>query len=584
MSTDKQEDSIDRQLANIRPYAERKGYLLTDELTFVDEGIAGDEFEKRAGFQRLLRDAAASRFDVIVCDEVSRLSRQKYTEFMAKVAYPLEQAGVSLDTVSQGPLAWDECVDIIKLAIHQPLAREEARKISERTLTGMRTHANLGRLLLGGRPAYGYKTVYEDIALPGRPPKVVPVRLVPDGHRAEVIRWIFERYDTGRYSLAELARELNARATPPPGRSTRKKGAPKGTFCQLWSRQAIRVILRNPVYVGSLAWNRTCQGKHHKLAAGAAVKLNGRSTTGHRNGREDWIVVENAHEPLVSQALFDRVQDRLASSRGGRRHAARQGYLLSGLLQCSRCGRALHGLTRGGEHFYRCDGYDGMTSQRICGFGHVKQGDVIKVLLKVLQDTFLDPDHLRALRAEIEQQEQAEHAPDRVAGVQADIAELTRKIDQGHRNLAVLPTDRVGKVLDVIRGLERERDALEADLRRLDGESRVKDLDAAVAAAESWLWRLREAAGGADPAVLGDLIRQMVARIEFRWDRQQRGRRTRYVLTGGVIHLRADGLSAEQVEYPVSTAGSRCFSAANKSWSWPAPSSFVSVSSAGSSP
>src|SRR5581483_6889613 len=98
MSTDKQEDSIDRQRSNVLPYAERKGYHVLPD-SYDDSGIAGDEFERRAGLQRLLRDAAAGKFDVILCDEVSRLSRQKFTEFMAKVAYPLEQAGVTVDTV-----------------------------------------------------------------------------------------------------------------------------------------------------------------------------------------------------------------------------------------------------------------------------------------------------------------------------------------------------------------------------------------------------------------------------------------------------------------------------------------------------
>src|SRR5262245_1971051 len=96
MSTDEQEDSIDRQRANVLPYAGRKGYVLSDDLTYADEGIAGDEFAKRAGLQRLLRDAAAGRFDVIVCDEISRLSRQKFTEFIARVAHPLEEAGVTV--------------------------------------------------------------------------------------------------------------------------------------------------------------------------------------------------------------------------------------------------------------------------------------------------------------------------------------------------------------------------------------------------------------------------------------------------------------------------------------------------------
>src|SRR5262245_57490958 len=117
MSNDRQEDSIDRQRANVAPYAARKGYVVSDDTTYTDEGIAGDEFEKRAGFQRLLRGAGAGRFDVILVDEISRLSRQKFTEFIAKVAHPLEEAGVTVDSVAEGPLGWDEVTDLLKLTI-----------------------------------------------------------------------------------------------------------------------------------------------------------------------------------------------------------------------------------------------------------------------------------------------------------------------------------------------------------------------------------------------------------------------------------------------------------------------------------
>jgi DNA invertase Pin-like site-specific DNA recombinase len=110
-STAKPKSSIARQMANIRPYAERQGYVLSDELTYTDEGSA-DELAQRPGLQRLLADAAAGRFDVVVVDEVSRLSRQTLTEFVATVAHPLDEAGVRLDTVAGGPVGWDEIGDV----------------------------------------------------------------------------------------------------------------------------------------------------------------------------------------------------------------------------------------------------------------------------------------------------------------------------------------------------------------------------------------------------------------------------------------------------------------------------------------
>jgi hypothetical protein len=54
-------------------------------------------------------------FDVVAVDEVSRLSRQKFTEFMGRVAMPLDEAGVTVDSVNEGPLGWEEIMDVIKL-------------------------------------------------------------------------------------------------------------------------------------------------------------------------------------------------------------------------------------------------------------------------------------------------------------------------------------------------------------------------------------------------------------------------------------------------------------------------------------
>src|SRR4051794_19551360 len=81
MSTPKQKDSIERQQSQVRPYvgkSDQNGtphYVLVQE--YADLAIAGDVFERRPDFQRLLKDAKAGLFSVIVVDEWSRLSRQE---------------------------------------------------------------------------------------------------------------------------------------------------------------------------------------------------------------------------------------------------------------------------------------------------------------------------------------------------------------------------------------------------------------------------------------------------------------------------------------------------------------------------
>jgi DNA invertase Pin-like site-specific DNA recombinase len=544
MSTDDQKDSIDRQRSTVLPHCERKGYRVTGE--YLDEGIAGDEFAKRPGLQRLLAAAAAGEFDVAVVDEVSRLSRQRYTTFVATVAHPLDEAGVTLDSVAEGEIGWDEMADILRMSIYQPTAHGESQKNSRRVLTGM---ANLARRrLLGGPPPYGYTVHYETVHEPGKPPRLVPVKYVPDPRTARVIPWLFERYASGAAGTAELAQELNARGAPAPARTSRRKGQPPSPF---WTHQAVLFILKNPKYTGYLTWNRHCRGKYHQLTNGKAVKP-ARGRSGY-NPAGDWIVTEDAHEPLVSRELFERVQDRLEGNRGGRLRAARNGYLFSGLLVCSHCGRTLSGLTRYGRPVYHCQRKDD-AGRVVCGTHQVEQGVMLRLLLGKLQSAFLDPDNLRRLRAEIRRQEEAERQPDRLAGLRRRVEELDRQLSAGAENLLLCPPSVRDRAAAKLAEWERERERLVEELRHVEDHSPVAELEGIVAAAEVWLWKLRDAVERGDQALLRQVVREMVVRVELRWEARPGKSRTFYHLVGGVIVYRFGGRDAFRAE-PGSSQG-----------------------------
>lgn len=110
MSTARQEDSPERQIAQIESHAKRCSYTIRE--VYCDLGVAGDDSE-RPGLLRLLADAMARKFDVILIDEPSRLSRSKPSRFIAEVIYPLENAEVSVESVSAGPLRWDDIGGLI---------------------------------------------------------------------------------------------------------------------------------------------------------------------------------------------------------------------------------------------------------------------------------------------------------------------------------------------------------------------------------------------------------------------------------------------------------------------------------------
>src|SRR5215467_14190034 len=142
MSDPRQDASIERQQAGVRPYALGKyGPLLAE---YQDEGIPGDEFDRRSGFQQLLRDAQAGKFNVLVVDEPSRLSRQNLIDLVEKVIAPLRRAGVRIDTVSKGELDYESLPGIIMMAVHAHKASEETNDLSRRTLGGIVKRAQAG--------------------------------------------------------------------------------------------------------------------------------------------------------------------------------------------------------------------------------------------------------------------------------------------------------------------------------------------------------------------------------------------------------------------------------------------------------
>src|ERR1044072_2412271 len=81
------EKSVTRQIDQARAYAQSKGWIISDEDIFADDGISGAESAKRPGFLRLM-NALKPRpsFQVVVMSEESRLAREAI-----ETAYALKQ-------------------------------------------------------------------------------------------------------------------------------------------------------------------------------------------------------------------------------------------------------------------------------------------------------------------------------------------------------------------------------------------------------------------------------------------------------------------------------------------------------------
>jgi site-specific DNA recombinase len=514
MSDDKQENSIDRQRSQVEPLAARGGYEIVT--VYTDEGIAGDEEEKRKGFTRMIQDAAAGRFSVILCDDKDRLGRfDSITQ--GYYVHQLRRAGVRVVTVAQGALDWDSFAGRITDAVLQEAKKLESLATSRRVATRMLMMAKAGQFL-GGKPPFGFTLADHPAGgkrlAPGKPVDVATVRR------------IFDLYGNHRGTLDAIATELHNRNVRNP------RGGP------FWDKTTIRALLRNRKYVGDLTWNVGHDGKYSSVVNGH-VEVSDAKTPKRRNRPDDWVVVAAAHEPLIERPLFNRVQRRLASNRRYTTPNAKKDFALTGLLVCGNCGWRLTGTTQNGVRYYRCGRYH-HSGKAACSSNTIKEEKVVAVLIAKLQEFVFNPEVLAELKAETRRQEEQTRrvADGRAPELRRRIAELDRMIAKGIENVALAPRDIVADLSAQVRDWKTERSALTGELDRPTEPDDGTDIDDAVRRVEALAGRLQESLANAEPGELRALFEEMVERIELFFLRKPKQRKESAVFQRGVIHLR----------------------------------------------
>lgn len=513
MSTAKQEDSPERQRSQVEPYAQRQGYEVV--ATYEDLGIAGDEFDRRPSVLRMIADARAGRFDVIVADELTRISRQETVAFIAKVVYPLREAGVRIDTVADGPLGWDDAVQIIMLTLKQDKSSSESPGLARRVMSKHLLLADR-RVYLGGLPPYGY--CLTDDAERGK-------KLVPDPRKAKHVVLMFRLIDQG-HTLASLRDELYARGVPSPSGKDR------------WSRNTILSILKNRKYLGDYVWGENATGKHTRQSNGQVRKRRPGESRFALNPESEWIIRNDSHDPLIDRDQYERVQGRLQANRSRKTpHPGGGSFVLTRLLVCSDCGARMIGTTTdAGHRIYRC-GTNMAYGKDACFKNSVREAPLVRLLVSRLQSEFLSQENLQKLREAARKHYESQSNPSRLATLQGTIADLTRKIDSGNERLATLPADRVPGIVAKLRQWERERDASAMDLANARSTAVLEQLEEDIAAVEQVLWQLRDALEAEDAMLLRQIFRELICRVELEFSHRATAKTTRSKLVRGTVYI-----------------------------------------------
>ena len=278
-------DPIESQVKIIKHYlSEHPELRLTDQ--YLDNGYSGVSFE-RPQWERLMRDVRAGKINCIIVKDLSRLGRN-YIEtgnFLERICPKLGVRFISVNDNydTHNIRSQDELTVSVKNIVNDYYAKD----ISMKSGAALKAKRQNGEYI-GSYAPHGYRKDPEN-----------KNRLLIDPETAPVIQQIYEWRAQG-LGIGTIARILNERDIPSPGRYRFEHGVitnnnKKGSAL-LWNRHTLTDILRNIVYIGHLA-----QGKcTASLIRGIPV---------HRVPESEWDIVYNTHEPIISQELFDRVQE-----------------------------------------------------------------------------------------------------------------------------------------------------------------------------------------------------------------------------------------------------------------------------------
>ena len=311
-------DSISNQKALVTEYIKSRPELqICSE--WVDDGYSGVDFQ-RPSFIAMMDDIKAGLIDCVIVKDLSRFGRN-WVETGKYLEQLFPHIGVRFIAINDNvdSLNARSQSDNITIPFKNIINDAYCRDISIKTKSQLDVKRKKGDFI-GSFAVYGYMKDAADHN-----------RLVIDEQAAFVVRDVFCWRIDGM-SCQGIANRLNDLGIPSPYEYKRELGMRFSTaFKQkskaLWSAVAVLRILKNEVYLGVLE-----QGKKTSKSYKVRDRI--------EKPKEDWIRVENAHEPIVSIEDFNLVAQLL-------KHDVRVApteetvYLFSGLLKCADCKQSM---------------------------------------------------------------------------------------------------------------------------------------------------------------------------------------------------------------------------------------------------
>ncbi len=354
-------NSIQNQRMLLEKYARENGF--TNEKFLYDDGYSGTNFNRPA-WNEVMKLIENSEVETLIVKDLSRLGRE-YLQvgYYTEIYFP--QRGVRFIAVNDGvDSLYSETNDFTPMRnyFNELYAKDSSKKVR----IVKRAQAERGELL-GGKPPYGYKR-----------DETVRKGIVPDEEAAGVVKRIFALCAEGK-GPNQIARLLTKeQVLTPSNYSYRKTGVSHAeldtTRPYSWCGSSVTGILDNKTYLGHMAGLRstTLSYKNKKLI---------------RHPESEQILVENTHEPLITQELWDIVQE-------VRKHKKRtpkqmeEPNMFSGLVYCADCGKPLvlhraHTM-KATQNNFMCYTYK-KKGKEVCSAHYIREQDLTRIILDDLR-------------------------------------------------------------------------------------------------------------------------------------------------------------------------------------------------------
>ena len=466
--------SIDNQRTILRKYAEDKGFEIHDE--YIDDGISGTTFQ-RPEVQRLLDDAKTGVINTIIVKDLSRFGRN-YIEVGQYIDYVFPAFGIRFIAIQDNVDTENRDSGAMEMMPIMNVFNEWHAANTSKKIRAVRRSNALAGIYSAKKATYGY--------IKGTDKKRTPVI---DEEVAPIVRRIFEMYASG-ISPKNIADILNAEGIASPGKYAYEKLGHKGrpNEMRIWGEVSIRHMLNNIMYIG-----------HLPMLQGTTVSYKNH----HRQAKDksEWAITYNNHEPIISQELWDKVQERQRHMAQGRKTKTGYVHPLSGFLVCADCGSKMkmcaHFSKAKNEYsFYFNCGNHLRYGKTLC-FSHYIPAKVLEEIVldnikEMAQRIVLDED---AIREEF-LRHNAELAETAIKTAKKELQTKRKRTEELSHLMQIAYEDRLkGKMpedicLGFIQKYSEEQKRLEGEIEEL--ESKLTETENAMQSADEFIRNIKK--------------------------------------------------------------------------------------------